>query len=131
MFPLYPLTCTILARGDPEVGCQLAIQLLKAGAISTQADAEGFTAFHRAVLANKIDLVKTFVKHDPKVKAAINFIAFPSRRKFLHPLVSPIMNNNRAMVGLLLMYGAKVGPNIHALLFAGCLIDILLMGRID
>ncbi|KAG8935884.1 hypothetical protein FRC02_005883 [Tulasnella sp. 418] len=63
------------------------------------------TVFHTLVAANKIEIIETLLRVDPNAKTACKFLSTPSWRTSIHPVVTAISGDYRAMVALLMGYG--------------------------
>ncbi|KAF7347372.1 Ankyrin repeat protein [Mycena venus] len=100
-----PLALTILTE-DEDRACGIAEKLVLAGASSSAANARG-TIFHRAVAANKLKLVTTFLHCDPNATKALNS-PFLDSGVAISPLYSAVYNQNYSMLAVLLAHGAKV-----------------------
>ncbi|GAW12320.1 hypothetical protein ANO14919_016850 [Xylariales sp. No.14919] len=85
--------------------------LLELGAISSQADAEGFTAFHRYIQNNNTSVIECLFENDKiGLKTAINHVAVPRnswRSSATTPLMTAIDNGNPILVLKLLDAGAN------------------------
>jgi ankyrin repeat protein len=93
---------------DENAACRIAERLLEGGASCTAADDSLITVFHRAVLAGKLALVRTFLRVDPNSKTAIDFLPQIGYQNAISPLVSAIGLGDRAMSALLIASGASV-----------------------
>ncbi|KAJ7635860.1 hypothetical protein B0H17DRAFT_1217253 [Mycena rosella] len=100
-----PLALTILTEDDDRA-CEIAAKLVSAGASSSAADWRG-TIFHRAVAANKIQLVSTLLRCDPNALTALNFPTI-AQQHAISPLITAVQNQNYSMLAVLLAHGAKV-----------------------
>lgn len=78
--------------------------MIAGGAISSAADSEAITVFHRMVSANKIEIVETMLRVDPNAKIASRFLATPGYNSAIHPIIPPVSNGHRAMTALLMAY---------------------------
>ncbi|PCH39851.1 ankyrin [Wolfiporia cocos MD-104 SS10] len=103
----HQLTVTALAENEEAVR-EIAKKLFAAGAVSSQADDELFTIFHRIVCAGKSDLAHTFLHHDSNAKAVVNIPFMHHWNPVIYPVVSAIAKKSYSMVALLLAYGAKL-----------------------
>jgi ankyrin repeat protein len=104
-----PLTLTILAEDD-ERTCKIAERLILAGASCSAADQSLRTIFNHAVVANRPNLVKTFLRCDPNGKTALNHLT-PSWSGASSPLVTAVSLGNYSVVAALAAYGAKMLPS--------------------
>ncbi|RFU74893.1 ankyrin repeat [Trichoderma arundinaceum] len=86
------LTLTLALSLPTEKAKSMAMLLLKLGATSSQADADGCTAFHRYVDSGNVDLVETLIKNDPRgIQAAINHLFF-SGYSYTPDVISPLQS---------------------------------------
>lgn len=70
----------------------MALLLLKLGATSSQADADGCTVFHRYVASGNVDMVQTLVDNDPRgLQAAINHLFFAGYA-WMPDVISPLQS---------------------------------------
>ncbi|KAJ7775677.1 ankyrin repeat protein [Mycena maculata] len=108
-----PLTLTILGDDD-ERTCKIAERLILAGASSSAADAAMRTVFHRAVLANKPNLVTTFLRCDPNAKTALNYptVGYTGG---MTPLVTAISAGNYSVIAALVAHGVQLIPSEEVL----------------
>ncbi|KAG9249517.1 uncharacterized protein F5Z01DRAFT_669023 [Emericellopsis atlantica] len=90
----------------------MARLLLSLGAISSQAETNGVTAFQRYVESDKLEMVDTLLEHDKAgVKSAINHLAFGGWNwspQAAAPLHTAIETGNPLLVLKLLAAGASV-----------------------
>ena len=104
--PLHPLTLTICTQ-DEERAAKIAERLVAAQAISSTADKNLLTIFHRMVIAGKTKIVMSLLNHDPNAKKVLDFPAwFGSGLVF--PIVSSIFSGDYATLSVLLAHGAKL-----------------------
>jgi ankyrin repeat protein len=104
--PLHPLALTIYTQ-DEERAAKIAERLIAAQAISSTADGNLFTTFHRIVAAGKTKIVASLLAHDANAKKVINGPTWCGDR-LLFPIVSTIMAGDYATLSLLLAHGAKL-----------------------
>lgn len=106
--PLHPLTVTTFTR-DVDVACSAAKKLIASGAISSEADDNLFTIFHKIVCASRPALVETLLNHDPNAKAVLDsphMVTYQWQAMF--PIVSAIAKGDHVSAAILLAYGAKI-----------------------
>ncbi|KAG6906166.1 hypothetical protein DXG01_015516 [Tephrocybe rancida] len=103
---LHPLTLTILRDNEDEAS-EILETLIKAGASTSTADDSLRTIFHRAVIADKIKLVSTILKHDPNAKAVLNFPSV-NWNTVIYPLISAIDRRHYSMLATLLAHGINI-----------------------
>ncbi|KAF8260330.1 hypothetical protein EI94DRAFT_1780506 [Lactarius quietus] len=89
--PLHPLALTIYTQ-DEERAAKIAERLIAAQAISSTADDNLFTIFHRIVAAGKTKIVASLLSHDANAKKVLN----------------TIKAGDYATLSLLLAHGAKL-----------------------
>ncbi|KAJ7476865.1 ankyrin repeat protein [Mycena galericulata] len=105
-----PLSLTILGEDDDRT-CKIAERLILAGASSSAAeDNKLCTVFHRAVEANKPNLVSTFLRCDPNAKTALNYPVV-GWTGGITPLVAAITAGNYSVIAALLAHGVKMVPS--------------------
>ncbi|KAJ7124475.1 hypothetical protein C8R44DRAFT_703945 [Mycena epipterygia] len=104
-----PLTLTILGEDD-ERTCKIAERLILAGASCSAANQQLQTVFHRAVVANRPNLVSTFLRCDPNAKAALNYPNV-SWNGAMAPLVNAINLGNYSVIAAMIAHGAKIIPS--------------------
>ena len=104
---MHPLSITTLNEGGGQI-LEIVDLLLRAGASSSQADAQLFSILHATVCSGKAYIVQKILQADPKAIAAINVPAFDKQRLFYYPLVTAISKGYYAIAALLIGYGAKV-----------------------
>lgn len=105
------LTLTLALSLPGEKAISMAELLLKQGAVSSQAETNGCTAFHRYVASSRPDLVDLLLKNDNSaVKSAINHMVISGYRwrpEAIAPLHTAISNNDSILVLKLLEAGAS------------------------
>lgn len=105
------LTLTLALSLPGEKAISMAELLLKQGAVSSQAETNGCTAFHRYVASGRPDLVDLLLKNDKSaVKAAINHMVISGwswRPEAIAPLHTAISKNDSILVLKLLEAGAS------------------------
>ncbi|KAH9895597.1 ankyrin [Cubamyces lactineus] len=102
----HPLTLTLFIR-DIDTACEVAKRLFSHGAVSSEADDDLFTVFHRIVYARKPALVDTFLRYDPNAKAVLDAPRVGSNTETIFPVVSAIGSSSPSTLAVLLAYGAK------------------------
>ena len=102
---VHPLSLTAM-REDEDISCEIATSLVKAGASSAYASKELKTIFMSLIEADRIKVVSTLLRVDPKAKSVINFPAIDSQ-DLIFPIVAAITYSSYAMVSTLLAHGAK------------------------
>jgi hypothetical protein len=104
--PLHPLTLTIYTQ-DEERGAKIAERLVAAQAISSTADKNLLTIFHRMAIAGKTKIVMSLLNRDPNAKKVLDFPAWAGLR-LVFPPVSSILSGDYATLSVLLAHGAKL-----------------------
>ena len=104
--PLHPLTWTIYTE-DEERAVKIAERLVAARAISSTADKNLFTIFHRMVVAGKTKIVMSLLNCDPNAKKVLDFPAW-IEQELVFPPVSSILSGDYATLSVLLAHGAKL-----------------------
>ena len=104
--PLHPLTLTIYSP-DEECAAKIAERLVAAQAISSTADKNLLTIFHRMVVAGKTKIVMSLLSHDPNAKKVLDFPAWGALG-LVFPPVSSILSGDYATLSVLLAHGAKL-----------------------
>jgi ankyrin repeat protein len=104
-----PLTLTIIPEDDERV-CKIAERLILAGASCSAADQNMSTIFHRAVVANRPNLVATFLRCDPNGKAALNHL-IPSYNGAVGVLLAAVSLGNYSVIAVLAAHGVKMVPS--------------------
>ncbi|KAI0325229.1 ankyrin [Cubamyces sp. BRFM 1775] len=102
----HPLTLTLFIR-DIDAACEVAKKLFSYGAVSSEADDNLFTIFHRIVCARKPILVDTFLRHDPNAQAVLDAPHVERNTETIFPVVSAIGKGSHTTLAVLLAYGAK------------------------
>ncbi|KAJ7167928.1 ankyrin repeat protein [Mycena filopes] len=107
-----PLTLTTLrADNFEEDTCKIAERLILAGASCSAADERtSCTIFHRAVAANRPNLVAEFLRCDPNGQGALNHLMFSSSG-LLSPLITSISMGHYSVTAVLLAHGASHIPS--------------------
>ncbi|KAJ6544391.1 hypothetical protein B0H19DRAFT_1170529 [Mycena capillaripes] len=105
-YAVVPLTLTIIPEDDERV-CKIAERLILAGASSSVADQHMRTIFNHAVIANRPNLVATFLRCDPNGKAALNYLT-PSWRGATSPLVSAVSLRNYSVIATMVAHGVQM-----------------------
>ena len=103
----HPLALTS-AIEDEDVACKIAQQLLAAGAVSSEADEDLYTVFHRIVCSARPYLVSALLRADPNARAVINSPA--THHQFydvIFPIVSVILTGSYSTLAVLLAHGAN------------------------
>jgi len=95
---------------DSAAACDIAKILLDAGASSTAISKQDelLTVFHEHLRLGKVELVWTYLKHDPNAKKALEFPFKSNFHEVMSPLVSAIETGRYDLVFLLLAWGAKL-----------------------
>ncbi|CAK5281900.1 unnamed protein product [Mycena citricolor] len=109
-----PLSLTIIPLESAQV-CAIAEALIKAGASCSAADPDGWTIFHRAVAANRPNLVATFLRCDPNAKSAALDYPTVGYSGATVPLVTAVSKGYYAVVTVLVAYAAKMVPEEEVL----------------
>jgi ankyrin repeat protein len=104
--PLHPLTLTIYIQ-DEDLAAKIAERLVAAQAISSTADTNLLTIFHRIVAAGKTKIVKSLLSRDPNAKKVLDFPSWAGRG-LVFPLVSSNFSGDYATSSVLLAHGAKL-----------------------
>ncbi|KAI9451558.1 hypothetical protein BJY52DRAFT_1297200 [Lactarius psammicola] len=104
--PLHPLALTMYTQ-DEERAAKIAERLIAGHAISSTADENLFTIFHRMVAAGKTKIVASLLAHDPNAKKVLNSPAWYGYG-LVFPVVSTIITGDYATLSLLLAHGAKL-----------------------
>jgi hypothetical protein len=104
--PLHPLTLTIYIQ-DEERAARIAERLVAAQAISSTADKNLLTIFHRMVVAGKTKIVMSLLNRDPNAKKVLDFPAWAGLG-LVFPPVSSIQSGDYATLSVLLAHGAKL-----------------------
>jgi ankyrin repeat protein len=110
------LLTLVLALALPvEKAKEMAQTLLALGATSAQADVNGFTVFHRYVVATAETLLESLWETDPVgAKTAINHMAFSDSNTCETPLHLAAKEGNLALVLKLLEHGAVTHVDFEA-----------------
>ena len=93
---------------DEDEACQIIKKLLAAGAVSSEADEDLATVFHRIVAHSDARLVSTLLAFDPKAKTVVNIPYMPLYSTVIFPLVSAICKGSYSVLATLLAYGASI-----------------------
>lgn len=105
------LTLTLALSLSPEKAKSMVRLLLNRGAISSQADNDGMTAFHRFINSGKLEMVETlFTQDQAGVRSAINHLVFGGYRwnpDVVAPLHTAIEQGEPILILRLLEAGAK------------------------
>ncbi|KAJ7166058.1 ankyrin repeat protein [Mycena filopes] len=101
-----PLTLTVLSEDD-ERTCGIAEHLISAGASCSAADQNLRTIFHRAVTANRPQLVSTFLRCDPNGATALHWPVVGWSGAIL-PLVAAVETSNYAVLAAMVAHGVKM-----------------------
>lgn len=104
--PLHPLTLTMYTQ-DEEHAAKIAERLVAAKAISSTANKNLLTIFHRMVVAGKTKIVTSLLNCDPNAKKVLDFPAWAGMG-LVFPPVSSILSGDYATLSVLLAYGAKL-----------------------
>jgi len=104
--PLHPLTLTIYTQ-DEERAVKIAERLVAAQAISSTANKNLLTIFHRMVVAGKTKIVMSLLNRDPNAKKVLDFPTWGGSG-LVFPPVSSILSGDYATLSVLLAYGAKL-----------------------
>jgi ankyrin repeat protein len=108
--PIHSLTLTIYTQ-DEVRAAKIAEQFIAAQAISSTADVNLLTIFHRIVAAGKTKIVASLLAHDPNAKKVLNSPAWFGYRYgsgLVFPIVSTINAGDYATLSVLLAHGAKL-----------------------
>lgn len=92
---------------DDKMACQIAQTLFSAGAISSEADDNLYTAFHRAVDTGHPNIVSTFFRCDPSAKAVVS-IPWIDEKLAIWPVVSALQHQAYGVLAVILVQGAKL-----------------------
>lgn len=105
------LTLTLTLALPLEQAVSMAKLLLKLGAISSQAEHNGTTAFHRFMDSGKLEMIETLLEHDKAgVKTALNHLVFSGhywRPEIVAPIHSAILHGDSILTLKLLNAGAS------------------------
>lgn len=104
--PLHPLTLTIYIQ-DEARAAKIAERLVAAQAISSTADKDLLTIFHRMVVAGKTKIVTSLLNCDPNAKKVLDFPAWVGQG-LMFPAVSSVVSGDYATLSVLLAHGAKL-----------------------
>ncbi|KAH9949875.1 ankyrin [Amylocystis lapponica] len=104
---LHQLTVTILTEKDDAAG-QIVQKLMAAGAVSSEADEDLFTIFHKFVCSRRPELVAALLRSDTNAKVVINAPYVPYWGHTTFPVVSAIATRDYATLAILLAYDAKL-----------------------
>ena len=104
--PLHPLTLTIYIQ-DEDRAAKIAERLVSAQAISSTADNNLLTIFHRMVISAKTKIVMSLLNLDPNSKKVLDFPAWAGQ-DLVFPPVSSILSGDYATLSVLLAHGAKL-----------------------
>ena len=104
--PLHPLILTVFTQ-DEERAVKIAERLIATQAISSTADKNLFTIFHRIVAAGKTKIVASLLAHDPNAKKVLNSPAWFGYG-LVFPIVSTINAGDYSTLSVLLAHGAKL-----------------------
>ena len=104
--PLHPLALTIYTQ-DEERAAKVAERLVAAQAISSTANKNLLTIFHRMVIAGKTKTVMSLLNRDPNAKKVLHFPAWVGLG-LVFPPVSSILSGDYATLSVLLAHGAKL-----------------------
>jgi ankyrin repeat protein len=103
---LHPLTLTMYTQ-DEERAAKVAERLVAAQAISSTADENMLTIFHRMVVTGKTKIVMSLLDRDPNAKKVLDFPAWAGLG-LVFPPVSSILSGDYATLSVLLAHGAKL-----------------------
>lgn len=84
---VHPLLLTATTT-DEEKACRIAEKLIAAGAVTSEADDDLLTIFHRAVYSGRPSLVSTFLKVDPNAKVVMSVPWMDTYSTAVFPIVS-------------------------------------------
>ncbi|KAH9944572.1 ankyrin [Amylocystis lapponica] len=104
---LHQLTVAILTEKD-DVACQIVQKLIAAGAVSSEADENLFTIFHKFVCSRRPDLVTALLRSDVSAKIVINVPFVPRWGRTVFPVVSAIAMQDYATLAVLLAHDVKL-----------------------
>ena len=104
--PLHPLILTRYTQSD-ERAAKIVERLVAAHAISSTADEQRLTIFHRLVLAKKTRIVASLLRCDQNAKKVLDTPA-RSGSKLVFPVVSSIRFGDYATLSVLLAHGVKL-----------------------
>ncbi|KAI0059307.1 ankyrin [Artomyces pyxidatus] len=104
--PLHPLTVTMFTP-DEDRAAKIAERLLAAGAISSVANENLVTIFHRVVCSEKTKIVSALLRHDPNASTVVDFPAWV-QYGLVYPVVSAILRGDYATLAVLLAHGAQL-----------------------
>ncbi|KAL7278324.1 hypothetical protein ACG7TL_008300 [Trametes sanguinea] len=103
---IQPLVLAALTNGV-DVADEVVKRLFSKGAISSEADDNLFTVFHKVVTVGNPLLVDTFLQHDPNAKAVIDAPCMTRNCEATFPVVSAIAKGSYATLAVLLANGAR------------------------
>lgn len=105
--PLNALALTILIEDD-DAAVAMAKKLFSAGAVSSEADDDLFTIFHRIVCSGRSNLALGFLQSDPNAKTVVNSPHISMQLEAIYPIVSALNSSRYSMLAILLAYGGKL-----------------------
>ncbi|KAI9060760.1 ankyrin [Trametes sanguinea] len=103
---IQPLVLAALTN-EVDVAREVAKRLFAKGAISSEADDNLFTVFHKVVTVANPLLVDAFLQHDPNAKAVIDSPYMAKNCEATFPVVSAIAKGSYATLAVLLANGAR------------------------
>ena len=93
---------------DDEKASQVAEKLIAAGAVTSEADDNLLTIFHRSIYTGRPSLVSTFLKVDPNAKVVLSVPAMDNYASTIFPVVSAVSSSSYSVLAVLLAHGAKL-----------------------
>lgn len=93
---------------DDDKSNQIAEKLIAAGAVTSEADDNLLTIFHRSIYSRRPGLVSTFLRVDPNAKVVLSVPAMDNYSTTVFPVVSAIHDGAYSVLAVLLAYGAKL-----------------------
>ena len=103
----HPLILTAVAEDD-EKACLAAEKLIAAGAVTSEADDNLYTLFHRAIWAQRAPLLNAFLKADANAKTVLNIPWMDDWSTAVFPISSAVHSGSYSTLAVMLAYGAKV-----------------------
>ena len=103
----HPLILTAVAEDD-EKACLAVEKLIAAGAVTSEADDNLYTLFHRAVWARRAPVLNAFLKADTNAKTVLNIPWMDDWSTAVFPISSAVHTGSYSTLAVLLAYGAKV-----------------------
>ena len=93
---------------DDEKANRIAEKLIAAGAVTSEADENLLTIFHRAIYSGRPSLVSTFLKADPNARVVLTVPWMDTYSTAIFPIVSAVNGRAYSVLAILLAHGAKL-----------------------